>query len=410
MRLPANLLQSIVLLTPVMASLLENPLGFYVAQQNTGILDISFNPDFGPNDSLSVIATIDAGTQPQWLTEYKDKIYSVSRTSFPDNTSTSGGIFAFKRFRIPVQGAKPLVLFDTETSNGQGGVHCDVNHDGTILAAANIEGSTMAIYPLKPDGSIEPAAYTVQYTLKEPGPGAKDSQAEPFPHEAAFDPTGKFLFVPARGEDRVHVYSVPAVDKVRQLDDIVVPPGTGPRHTAFRPIASGKTYLYVLGELDNTIRVYTVDYSQAAHQTLNFTLHQTISTLGLGLPPTAPNRASLASEITFTLDGKFAYASNRNTTSTESDTFAIYTVKDADPANHLTYIHLEKTLGKIPRHFALSPDKKNRYLAVANEYSNDLVVFERDEQSGLMKGVKGRLKLGDALFVARNGPACLLWK
>ncbi|RVX65988.1 hypothetical protein B0A52_09914 [Exophiala mesophila] len=393
-----------------MAALIEKPLGLYVAQQNTGILDVSFNPDLGANDSLSILATIEAGTQPQWFAEYKDKIYSVSRTGFPDNSSTSGGIFAFKRSPKPAQGSDSLILFDTETSHGQGGVHCDVNHDGTIIAAANIEGSSMAVYPLKPDGSIGAATYTVQYTLKEPGPGAGTSQTEPYPHEAAFDTTGKFLFVPARGEDRVHVYSVPAANKVSQLDDIVVPPGTGPRHTAFRPNVAGKDYLYILGELDNTIRVYTIDYSQAAHQKLKFTLHQTISTLGLGLPPTPPNRASLASEVAFTSDGKFAYASNRNTTGAESDTFAVYTINDTDPANHLTYIHLEKTLGKIPRHFALSPDKKNRYLAVANEYSNDLVVFERDETSGLMKGVKGRLKLGDALFVARNGPACMLWK
>ncbi len=169
------------------------------------------------------------------------------------------------------------------------------------------------------------------------------------------------------------------------------------------------TYFYLLGELDNTIRIYTIDYARAPYH-LKFTLHQAISTLGANLPRTAPDRASLASEMAFSSDGRFAYASNRNTKNRESDTFAVYSIDDTDPTNHLTYIAEEKTLGKVPRHFALSPDATNRYLAVANEYSNDIVVFERDEETGLMKGVKGRLSLGETLFAARNGPACILWK
>lgn len=409
MRPRTSLFFGVAVLASVVAYPNDKSLGFYVAQQNTGILELSFDPDKGPDDSLSVVATTIAGTQPQWLKSYKDKIYSISRTGFPTNSSTSGGIFAFRKPHGPATRGTPLTLQDTETSNGQGGVHCDVSSDGKTLAAANIEASTMAIYPLAKDGSIGAAAYKVQYTLEKPGPGADDSQSEPFPHESAFDPTGKFLVVPARGEDRVHIYSVLCAEQVRQLEDIVVPPGTGPRHTAFRQSATGETFFYLLGELDNTIRVYSVNYSYAPRD-ISFTLHQTISTLGLNLPPTAPDRANLASEFVFTSDGRFAYACNRNTTSRESDTFVIYSLKDTDYANHLTYVSLDKTLGKIPRHFALSPDAGNKYLTIANEYSNDVVVFERDEQSGLMKAVKGQLSLGAANPVARNGPACILWK
>lgn len=409
MRLRTSLLIVIAALTSSMAHPNQKPLGFYVAQQNTGILELSFDPSKGQNDSLSVIATTSAGTQPQWLKEHKDRIYSISRTGFPTNESSSGGIYAFKRPHGPAEEGKPLILEETQTSNGQGGVHCDVSPDGKTLAAANIEASTMAVYPLAEDGSIGEATYTVQYTLNEPGPGANDSQSMPYPHEAAFDPTGQFLVVPARGEDRVHIYAVPSADKVRQLEDVVLPPGTGPRHTAFRDITTGQPYFYVLGELDNSIHVYTMDYSEAP-QNLKFKLHQIISTLGPNLPRTEPDRASLASEFVFTADAKFAYACNRNTKTRDSDTFAVYSLNDADPANHLTYISLEKTLGKIPRHFALSPDPKNKYLAIANEYSNDIAIFERDEHDGSIKGLSGQLSLGEANPIARNGPACILWK
>lgn len=394
-----------------MAATKSTSLGFYVAQQNTGILEVSFDPGKSVDESLSIIArNTNAGTQPQWLTSHKDKLYTISRTKYPDDASTSGGVFVFQRPPASAKSAGTLLkLVDTESSHGRGGVHCDVSHDGKVLAAANIEASTMAIYPLANDGSIGDATYKVQYTLDTPGPGAKDSQARPFPHEAAFDPSGQFLFVPARGEDRVHVYSVPSAQQVTPLADIILPPGSGPRHTAFRSVGPDATYLYILGELDNTIRFYTVDYSQAPSK-LATTLHQTISTLGANLAPTAPLRISLAAELAFTTNGRFVYASNRATTIRESDTIAVYTINDNSLANHLTYITLEKTLGKIPRHMALSPDEQNRYLAVANEYSNDIVVFERDKESGLLKEAKGKLSLGEGVFAARNGPACILWK
>ena len=384
-------------------------LGSYVAQQNTAILEVSFDPDKGPGDSLSIVATINAGTQPQWLASHKNKMYAISRTRFSTAASTSCGVFAFQRPPATEAAGTPLKLLDTKSSHGQGDVHCDVSHDGRTLAATNNEASTMVIYPLSVNGLIGEAAYKVEYVLNQLGPGVKESQAKSFPHETAFDPSGRFLFVPARGDDRVHVYSVPSADRVKQLEDIIAPPGTGPRHTAFRPTNKKNSYLYLLGELDNTIRVYTIDYARAPHH-LKSTLHQIISTLGPNLPRTPPDRTSLASEMAFTSDGRFAYACNRNTKIRESDTFAVYAIDDVDPINHLTYIAEEKTLGKIPRHFTLSPDRENRYLAVANEYSNDIVVFERDVQTGLMKGVKGRLSLGEGMFVARNGPACILWK
>jgi 6-phosphogluconolactonase len=390
----------------------SNPLGFYVAHQNlSAIFDVSFDPNLKPNESLSIIATnYDAGTQPQWLTAHGDRIYSISRTGYPEEGRQSGGVFAFQRPQDSDAPGKPLKLLSTQSSNGEGGVHCDVSGDGKVLAAANIEASTMAIYPLAVEGSIGEAQYKVQYHLGKPGPGTNDSQVEPFPHQAEFDPSGQFLFVCARGEDKVHVYSVPSPEQVTQLDDIVLPPGSGPRHITFRAVQAAKTYMYLVGELDNTIRVYTVSYNHSSTE-LSIELHQTISTLGADLLPTLPNNINLAAEIVFTADGRFAYASNRGTGSLDSDTLAVYGVNDwGVPEKHLTYLGSVDTLGKIPRHLALSPDSENRYIAVANEYSNEVVVLERDCETGMVKGLRGRLVFGEVVRRARYGPDCILWK
>lgn len=112
----------------------------------------------------------------------------------------------------------------------------------------------------------------------------------------------------------------------------------------------------------------------------------------------------------------FLYASNRNTLSLESDTLAIYAINnntaraDDTDAGHLTYLGFNETSGKIPRHFALSSDKTNRWLAVANQVTQHIVVFERDVKNGFMKDVVGRLVLGDLDVEQGEGPMCVLWK
>lgn len=396
---------------PTVSSSGNATLGLYVAHQNlSAILEISFDPELGPESSLSVIGSNeDAGVQPQWLTMHEDKIYSISRTGYPDGEGESGGLFAFQRPHDDEPSGTPLRLLSTESSHGEGGVHCDVSSHGKALAAANIEASTMAIYCLTEKGSIGEAEYQVKYHLDEPGPG-NESQIEPFPHQAQFDPTGNFLFVCARGADRVHTYHVPDPGQVKPLDDIILPPGAGPRHLVFRVVGKIQTYMYLVGELDNTVRVYTISYSDTGSE-ISVKLHQVLSTLGPGLPPTLPKGENLAAEVVFTTDGKFAYVSNRGTTSLDSDTLAVYQVDDkAPPEHHLMYLDKVETHGKIPRHIALSPDAENRYIAVANEYSNDIAVFERNVESGLLKGLEGQLVLGEAVYESRHGPACVLWK
>lgn len=65
------------------------------------------------------------------------------------------------------------------------------------------------------------------------------------------------MFVPDRGADRLYGYYVTGPYSVSQ--DVTLPPGTGPRHITFRTFDYTQTYMCPVSELDNTVRVFTLD-------------------------------------------------------------------------------------------------------------------------------------------------------
>ena len=112
----------------------SSPQTLLVAHQKNGALTIGFDPSKSSTESLQILGATEAGNRPGWLCAYDDDIYAVSRTHYPRNTSESGGIFAFEK----TCGGKSLHSLDDESSNGLGGVHCDVRRGGRMLAAANM--------------------------------------------------------------------------------------------------------------------------------------------------------------------------------------------------------------------------------------------------------------------------------
>lgn len=173
---------------PILSHRDYSPISFYVAVQRSGILRMTFDPSQDANHSLSITETIgNVGQKPGWVTSYQNNLYSISRTHYPDNTSVSGGLFAFEQHRDAYPSLSPL---DNVSSNGEGGVYCDVHPNGTLLSAANIDGSSVSVYELTPSGSIGSLVTEFHYNLTHPGPGGNDSQIISNPHQAIFDPTG----------------------------------------------------------------------------------------------------------------------------------------------------------------------------------------------------------------------------
>ncbi|CAJ2512103.1 Uu.00g077280.m01.CDS01 [Anthostomella pinea] len=390
-------------------------LTLYVAHQKRGILTYAFNASKTASESLTILGTTDAGHKPGWLHACGDRLYAVSRDQFLDETDVSGGLFAFsKAAGSSGSGSNngsgsPWDLISSDSSGGQGGVYCDISRDGRTLAAANIDGSTVSVHPILPFGSIGAASYNN-------------------PHAASFDPSGRYMLAPDRGADLVYVYSVDGPECVEPLMNITVLPDTGPRHVTFRVFNNTRTFAYLVGELDNTVSVYTLDGVENSHKSnrvgtapLSVTFIQRASTLQPGAVSSDPDNINVAAEVVLSTDGRFACVSNRNTVSYDSDTLAVYAVNLAadsspmstDPSSskeeHLTFLGLQATYSKIPRHFSLSPDENNRYVAVGNEVSNGLVIMERDAQTGFMGAVVANLTLGDFDLKQEEGPMAVIW-
>ncbi|KAF3070233.1 Uncharacterized protein CFAM422_006597 [Trichoderma lentiforme] len=380
-----------------------------IAHQERGILTFSFDHSKSSSRSLDLLGTTQAGFRPGWLHLHDNLIYSVSRTSYPNNRSSSGGVFSFDK---NAEDPDALSLVISQSSNGMGGVFCDVARDGRTLSVANIDGSTVSIYPLSSHGIIGDATFVFKYNLTHPGPGTNESQIQSNPHAAAFDPTGEYMIVPDRGADHVYVYHVDGPERVTQINNITLESGTGPRHVTFRVFNCTRTFMYLVSELDNMIRVFALDgvnndsRGLRPHSSLSISLVQIVSTLGHGSNRSEPNNTNLAAEVALSNDGMFAYVSNRNTVSYSTDTLAIYSVHP-DALEHLVYIGNTPTYGKIPRHFSISPD--SRFIAVANEVSNNLIILERDQTSGRVNSVVGNVTLGEFDLTQNNGPMAVVW-
>ncbi|OQV08071.1 hypothetical protein CLAIMM_12396 [Cladophialophora immunda] len=320
---------------------------------------------------------------PNWVTSHGNKIYSISRTAYPDGRFSSGGVHSFQH-----DGTRLTAISHT-SSHGKGGCHLSVSPDGKALVASNIAGSTISVYPLAEDGSIGEPTYVFDYNKSDPDfPAAH-------PHQTSFDSSGRLMITSLRTMDCLDIYSYESPQDIKKIQRIALPKVVGPRHFAIRSINPSKAFLYVLSEKDNSIRVFSLDTKDLDSQ-ITVDLKQAISTMGKDLPLTPPDFKDLASEIAFSDDGKFLYASNRGFQSLENDTITVFSIDDGSAEHHLTHVDTQRSYGKHPRMFALSRDKDNQWVAVANQFSQDLVIFERDSRTGRLGKVRGKMDVRTA--------------
>jgi len=222
-------------------------------------------------------------------------------------------------------------------------------------------GPGVAVFPVNADGSLAPRSDLV-IPKGKPGP-FRDEQHGPHPHQATFDPTGRFVVVPDKGLDKVLVFRFDAErGKLVPCDPPFVKARYGaiPRHIAFHP---SRPYAYVVNEQDSTVNAYHWDTGRGELKPF-----QRVPTT-----PTTYVGDNMAAEIAILPSGKFLYASNRG-----HDSIVIYSV---DPANGtIKPIGWESVQGKKPRFFGLDPDASHLY--AANEDSHTIVEFRINPKTG----------------------------
>jgi 6-phosphogluconolactonase len=137
---------------------------------------------------------------------------------------------------------------------------------------------------------------------------------------------------------------------------------------------------YVLGELTGRVSVHGFNKKRIA-------LLQSIAADTVSKQPGS-------ADIHVSPDGRFLYASNR----ADANSLAVYRIDAGD--GRLLPVGLVATGGRQPRNFTLDPS--GRFLLVANQATNNIVVFRIDPQTGIPAPTGFELTLPT--------PVCLVFK
>ena len=254
-----------------------------------------------------------------------------------------------------------LRLLNSSSTRGADPCYLTVDAAGRFVLAANYSGGSLAVLPVRRDGTLGEATHVVQHT----GSSVTPRQKGPHAHSIVLDPSGRFAYAADLGLDKVMIYRFD--DREGKLlpctpGAAALKPGAGPRHLAFSPDGSG---LYVVNELDSTLSVFAVDRSTGGLQH-----RQTLSTL-----PASFTGENFPGDIHVARSGRFVYASNRGHDSIA--VFAVDTKKgELSPVQHVS------TGGKWPRNFTIDPT--GQYLLVANQRSDTITVFAIDAATGTL--------------------------
>ena len=359
--------------------------GSYTAGQSQGIYRLGFDSVRGQLEAkpLQVVKS----ENPSWLTLSKDLRYLfVVNENGPGQADPVGRVSSYA---IDPK-THALSLINQVQSLGNEPTHSSLSQDASHLFVSNYSvaedpGGTLAVLPLGAAGQLRPVVQMSSHPASRVNP---ERQMSAHVHSTVSSPDGRFVFSNDLGADRVFVYRfdpkanpdlplVPADPAFVQL-----PAGSGPRHLLFS--ADGK-HAWLTMEMSAQVAVF--DYRDGR-------LEQTQSVdLAAGQPVSDKAAAALHASA----DGRFLYVSNRGTTN-QMLVFAI------DPATgHLKELQRRSVEGDHPREFSLDPS--GRFLLIANQKSNQIVVIERDAKSGLLGKTVQKLPMdapSDLKFLVRQ--------
>ncbi|GJC77930.1 putative 6-phosphogluconolactonase ARB_02015 [Colletotrichum liriopes] len=364
---PAGLLP-LLLSSPAAATLL------YASSYSGAIttLNLTLSANNATQSSLQPISSSNGcAPSPSWLT--LDQVNSRLYCTDEGLTTNVGTVSSF------ATGPDGVLqqLAKTETISGP---------VSAVIYGDKGQGLAVAQYP-----AALTAVKSETFKMSAPGPNPSRQDA-PHPHEVFLDPKGQFVLVPDLGADLVRVFAVDGAN-LAAVDSLTAAPGSGPRHVEFLVTPEGKTYLYLIGELSNTITAYDVTYRE--NKTLGFAEVYSGSTYGEGA--TAPAGASGA-EIWISPDGKFLTVSSRNDSAfsiSNPDTLGEGAQIPSDSLNSfsinkqtgaLTLLQKFPAGGRIPRQFSVN--KAGDLVAVGLQSDSRVVIISRDAASG---------KLGDII-------------
>ncbi len=316
------------------------------------------------NGKLSKITAVKNVVNPSYLTLSPNGkfLYACTETKTPNAGSVSS--FEFNPEN------KTLTFLNSQKSGGENPVYVAVHKSGKWLVNGNYTEGSVSVHPLLENGKIDSLAQNFQYL---DGSINKDRQDRSHIHSTVFSPQNDYLFMPDLGADKIRCYQFDATQKQPLIETnhpfLKTDLEAGPRHFTFHP---NQKFGYCIEEMAGAISVYQ-------YESGILTKIQRINT-----HPDNIKEGFESSDIHISPDEKFLYATNRG----KENNIAIFSIAENGLLKNIGY---QSTLGKHPRIFAI--DETGKFLIATNVLTGNVVVFRRNQQTGLLKKVGKEVKM-----------------
>jgi 6-phosphogluconolactonase len=371
------------------SSAAERPIRAYVGTDTTpvdgaangkGLYLFEVDPATGELTLLKLAAET---ASPSWITLHPSGNYLYAVNEVSDYQGNSGSVIAFA---VQKQ-TGDLRFLNTLSSQGAGPTHISVDGSGKFAFVANYYGGSIAVFPIRADGSLGPACCvhrdqgslgSLHATSGPAGSFAISGHDAPHPHMILADPENRFVLQTDLGQDRIYVYRFDRqIGQLTPADTpfVNLPSGDGPRHFVFHP--NGR-WFYSIQEEASTVAFFQYGLGRLDHR-------QTISALPKGFTGT-----NFCSEIAVSSDGRLLYAANRLHNSIA--TFAI------GNDGTLSYREDTATEGDYPNQMVIAPG--GRFAYVCNQRSDQITSFRIDQCTGRLTFTGRYQPLGTPMCMA----------
>ena len=305
----------------------------------------------------------------------KEMLYAVGETTVTSQND-EGTVWSIALDQI--DGSMNIV--NSVSSGGAHPCHLSLDKNSKYLLVANYSGGNVSMIPVFENLRLgHPVGVHLHELKGGPGP-VTNRQQKAHAHSINISQDNSIAYACDLGTDEVIAYRL-NIEEEMMMPDIFASytcePGAGPRHLALSPDGMNA---YLINELNSTMVTLKVDPSGKIYNT------QTISTL-----PDDYNGENFCADVHVHPDGKYVYGSNRGHNS--------IVVFERAPSGSLSLIQHQKVSGDWPRNFAISPS--GEYLIVANQRSDNIVVFRIDQSTGEL------IETGEEFSLSK--PVCIVF-
>ncbi len=299
--------------------------------------------------ALKSVGSAPGGNSPSYLA-----LAPNGRFLYAVNEASPSRVIAFS---IDASSGK-LTEINRQNTTGDGAPHLAVDPSGKWVTVAHYGSGHITVLPIQDNGGVGAASDT----SRGPNDGCQKA------HQAVFDRSGKFLFVPCLGSNYVIQFKFNAGKLSFNEPSTVAIPG-GPRHLAFDP---SEQHAYVISELES--KLTSLQYDKATGL-----LSEAVTI------PSVKQTVGSSGHVVVHPSGAFLYVSNRN-----ENSIGLFSI-DAT-SGRPTPVAFETSMIATPRDFTLDPS--GQFLLSANQDGNqDLVVFRVAQSDGKLTHV-GNLRVG----------------